>query len=91
MAQHSAPQAVHRLPDPLKRALRTFIDAVVTTYLTLAILPQFTGSVGGQPVPKWSALGDLAAACAFAGVMALMNWLKNYLEDNAGVTAIIPK
>lgn len=79
------------LSDPIRRALRTFLDAALGTFLTLITLPQFVTTVGDQPVPKLSALASLLVATAMSGLIAVLNFAKNYLEDSTGKAFLVPK
>lgn len=77
------------MPDFLRRAIRTFLDAAISTFLLLVSLPQFVDTVGGQPIPKFSALESLVVATCWSGVIATLNFAKNALEDNTSFPALL--
>lgn len=71
-----------RLPDSLRRALRTFLQGFVGTFLALN-----TG-LGGQ-VPSLGGLKAAATAALWAGVIAVLSWAQNALEDSTPVPALL--
>jgi hypothetical protein len=81
------------MPDSLRRAIRTFVQAFVGTLAVLAI-PALTDLVrsisSAEPYEIdfrfWQ--GVVIAACA-SGVIALVSWLQNFLEDKGAVPSVL--
>lgn len=80
------------MPDAARRALRTFAQAFVGTLALLAI-PALTDLIraisNAEPYEIdfrfWQ--GVVIAACA-AGVIALISFLQNFLEDSGAVPSV---
>jgi hypothetical protein len=66
--------------DAIARALRTFLQAflgvLLTSWLALNLAP-------GE-LPAWDVAQRVLIAAAIAGVIALVTWLQNFLEDASG-------
>jgi TRAP-type C4-dicarboxylate transport system permease small subunit len=81
-----------QLPDSLRRALRTFVQAFVGTLAVLAI-PALTdimrAAANAEPYEIdfrfWQSA--VIAACA-SGVIALISFIQNYLEDSTNFPAV---
>jgi hypothetical protein len=73
------------MPDALRRALRTFVQAFLGSIITSGILST-TETVG---VVDWSALKKVAVSAVAAAVIALITWAQNYLEDTTTVPALL--
>lgn len=81
-----------KLPDSVKRALRTFLQAFVGTLALLAV-PAMTDIVrqisSSEPYEIdfrfWQ--GVVVAAC-ISGVIALVSWAQNALEDKDVIPAV---
>lgn len=76
------------------RALRTFLQAFVGTFAVLAIpvltnLVTSAGDAEGYIAIDLTPLGNAAIAGVIAGVIALITFLQNLLEDNTSVN--VPK
>lgn len=76
------------------RALRTFLQAFVGTFAVLAIpvltnLITSAGDAEGYIAIDLTPLGNAAIAGVIAGVIALITFLQNLLEDNTSVN--VPK
>lgn len=82
-----------KLPDSLRRAIRTFVQAFVGTLALLAV-PALTDLVrqisSAEPYKIDFAFwqGVVIAACA-SGVISLVSWLQNVLEDHTPMPAIL--
>lgn len=81
--------------DALRRALRTFLQAFVGTLALLLIpflsnLATSAGEVDGGIVDiSTDALGNILIAATVAGVIALISWAQNELEDKTNMPAIL--
>lgn len=82
-----APVRTFTLPDWLRRALRTALQAFIGTLLAqwaaLAVAP--------GDVPAWSILQRVAIAAAVAALIAFLTALQNVLEDTSGVALLKAK
>jgi hypothetical protein len=74
-----------RLPDSVRRGIRTFVQAFAGTLLTLLLAQGIPTLVNSCKVPDLSLLLTLVAAAALAGVIALLSWLQNWAEDSPTV------
>lgn len=74
------------LPDSIWRAIRTYIDAWIGTFLGL-----WTASgIGSDRLPGLSdfpVIGKLALAAAIASIPGLLSFVKNSLEDRGAIPA----
>lgn len=76
------------------RAVRTFLQAFIGTFAVLAI-PFLTniitsaGDAEGYLAIDVTTLGNAAIAATIAGVIALITFAQNFLEDNTSVD--VPK
>ena len=76
------------------RAIRTFLQAFIGTFAVLAV-PFLTnmitaaGDAEGYLRIDVTALGNAAIAGVIAGVIALISFLQNALEDNTSIS--VPK
>jgi hypothetical protein len=77
--------------DSLRRAARTFIQAFITSFLTLMATGQFTTKIGDATVPNWSTLDTLLLSCGLSALIALVTWLYNWLEGWTGKDILIRK
>lgn len=73
------------MPDALRRALRTFVQAFLGSIITSGIL----STVQEAGVVDWSALKKVAVSAAAAAVIALITWAQNFLEDTTTVPALL--
>lgn len=87
-----------KLPDPVRRALRTFVQDFIRTFLLLVTVPNvIQGAVTdlegvAQRVPDPSVLLSALVAGAWAGVLAVLTFILNALEDSTGVpVSLVPK
>lgn len=87
-----------RLPDPVRRALRTFVQDFIRTFLLLVSAPNLIqaavteGDGIAQRVPDPSTLVVALIAAAWAGSLAVLTFILNALEDSTGVpVSIVPK
>ena len=81
------------MKDSLKRALRTFIRAWLGTFAALAIpflnrVIDAAGEAEGIVRIDVTLLGNAAIAGVIAGVVAIISWAQNALEDTTGKTGL---
>lgn len=78
------------MPDPIKRGLRTFLQAFVATFAMLAVpylqaVIRTAGEANGALVAiDVNLLGNAAIAGVVAGSIALLSFVQNLLEDKSG-------
>lgn len=77
------------LSDAVRRAIRTFIDAWFTLFALLALpaLGKIIADIGdghGEFEIDLNFWGNVLIASTAAGLIALVNFVKNWLEDNVG-------
>lgn len=75
------------MSDALRRAVRTFIQAFVGSIITSGILS--TASETG--VVDWSAAKKVGVSALAGGVVAILTWAQNFLEDNTSVVPALLK
>lgn len=63
----------HALPDPLRRALRTWLQA----FLGMMLL-----QVGAEPIPTAGALADAFVSSSVAAIIAVMSFLHGSLDES---------
>lgn len=68
------------MTDALKRATRTFIQAFIGALLTSGVLAA-TAETGTLDL---DALRIAGISCVAAGVIAVLSWAQNALEDSIG-------
>lgn len=78
--------------DAIRRALRTFLQAFVGTLILVAV-PWATdivsAIVNAEPYElDFNVLQGAGVAATFAGFIALLSWVQNYLEDHSKMPAI---
>lgn len=84
------------MKDRLKRTLRTFAQAFFGTLATLGIpilynLMQEAGKAGGDIVKiDVNVWGNILIACVVAGVISVITFVQNALEDQTGKN-LLPK
>lgn len=66
-----------------RRALRTFVQ----TFLAVVIAAPAFHALGSGTV-DWSALKTLAVSATGAGIVALVSFLYNLIEDSTGIQVI---
>lgn len=71
------------MTNALRRALRTFVQSFLGSVLTSGIL----SSVETEGVVDWSSLEKVGVSALAAGLIALLSWVHNALEDND----VVPK
>jgi len=73
------------LPDSVRRAIRTFIQSFLGTLLT-----GWIGlNVAAGDLPPVSVAKRLLIAATVAGVIALLTYVQNALEDHTGLPALL--
>lgn len=78
-------QGVSVMSDSVRRAFRTFVQAFVGALLASGVLS--AASVEG--VVDWSSLGKAAVSAGVAGVVAVLSYVQNSLEDRGSVPALL--
>lgn len=73
------------MTDAMKRALRTFIQSFVGSILTSGVLSGF--AVDG--VVDWSILSKVGVSSFVAGVIALLAFVQNALEDSKKLPTVL--
>ena len=73
------------MSDALRRAARTFIQSFIGVFLSLLVTPNVLPGV----VPGTDALKSAALAGVWSGVVAVLSWLQNALEDNTSFPAVM--
>jgi len=73
------------MPDSLRRAIRTFVQAFLGSIITSGIL----SAVEETGVVDWSALKKVAVSAAAAAIIALFTWAQNALEDHTPMPALL--
>lgn len=66
--------------DPLVRGVRTFLQAFLGVFLAIST----SGMVGPDSLPDLDVLKRAAIAAAWAGIVALISFGQNLLEDATG-------
>lgn len=66
--------------DPLVRGARTFLQAFLGVFLALST----SGAIGVDSVPDLEVLKRAAIAAGWAGLIALIAFVQNALEDVTG-------
>jgi hypothetical protein len=74
---------MNTLPEPAARALRTFIQAAVGTFLMLVIVPHAAPGY----VPDFNTLKSAGIAALFAGGIALLSFVQNWAEQQNALPA----
>ena len=81
------------MSDAIRRAIRTFLQAFVGTLAALAIpaLTDLVRSIGNAEPYEidfafWQGVG---IAATLAGIIALISWAQNQLEDHTSTPAIL--
>lgn len=67
--------------EAVYRAIRTFLQAWIGVFLAM--------TVSGDAVPDAGLLRRAAIAAAWAGVVALLSWLQNFLEEQGTVPKVL--
>ena len=81
------------MSDALRRAVRTFLQAFVGTFILLAV-PWMTNIVvaitNAQPYElNFDVLQSAGIAGTFSGMIALVAWIQNQLEEKTQMPAIL--
>lgn len=71
--------------DPLRRALRTWLQAFLGSLITSGVL----SAASADGVVDWSALKKALIAAAAGAVVALITFVQNHLEDSTAMPAIL--
>jgi TRAP-type C4-dicarboxylate transport system permease small subunit len=81
------------MPDSLRRAIRTFIQAFIGAFVLFG-LPVLQGIMdaakgGENPVLDLSVWMRVLVICVISGVIALVSWVQNWFEDNTKTPALL--
>lgn len=81
------------MSDALRRAIRTFLQAFIGTFILVAVpwaTNIVTAIVKAEPYElNFDVLQSAGIAAVFAGAIALVSWIQNALEDTTGTPAIL--
>ena len=69
------------MTDPTRRAIRTFLQAFVGTLIASGVLQ---GVAESGDLPSGDAVQRVLVSAAAAGIIALLSWAQNTLEDRTG-------
>jgi hypothetical protein len=80
-------------PDWMRRGLRTFLQAFLASLVALWLTGSFStiDEATGATVPNWASLDTLVIAAGTAGLVSLVAFIQNLLEDKTGSEGIIVK
>lgn len=71
--------------DALRRAIRTFVQAFLGSIISSGVL----SSVATDGVVDLSGIQKVGAAAFAAGLIALVSWAQNALEDGGAIPALL--
>lgn len=71
------------IPDPIVRALRTFLQSFLGIFLALSM------TTGIDQVPDVDALKRAGLAALWGGFVALVTFVQNSLEDRSGKALVM--
>ncbi len=72
------------MSDALRRSLRTFLQSFTGIFLAAVTTPQLTNAV-----PGLSTLRAAAVSAAWGGLVSVLSWIQNSLEDAGTVPAVL--
>lgn len=75
------------MSDAIRRGLRTFVQSFLGTVLTSGIL----SAVGEAGVVDWAIAKKVGVSALAAGVIGLVSFIQNALEDSGAVPEVIDK
>ncbi len=75
------------MKDYLKRSLRTYAQSFIGTVMSFGVL---NGMVTDGVLPGYSAFAQLGIAAAASGIIAVLSYTQNWLEESKNIT-ILPK
>lgn len=73
------------MPDSLRRAIRTFIQAFLGAIISSGVL----SAINESGVVDWSVLKKVLMSAAAAGVIALITFSINFLEDAGAIPSVL--
>lgn len=73
------------MTDPIRRALRTFVQAFLGSLITSGVL----SAASADGVVDWSAVKKAGIAALAAAIVAVFTFVQNWLEDSVGLPAIL--
>lgn len=76
-----------QFPDAIRRAVRTFLQAFIGVLLGSGIL----SAMGETGVVDWSSVKKIGLSALAAGIVAIITWLQNFLEDENVIPTVLPK
>lgn len=74
------------LPDSVRRAIRTFIQAFIGVLLVQ--VATLTADLDDGEI-DWNLWKRVALTAVAAGFVAFVTWLQNFLEDNTSMPAVL--
>ena len=77
------------MSDAVRRAIRTYIDAWAGTFLGLWAMSGLGGDDYMAGVSDLAVIGKITFAAAIAAIPALVSFIKNALEDNGAIPALL--
>ncbi len=75
------------MSDALRRASRTFLQAFLGTLIASGGF----SAAQSEGVVDWSALTKVGISATVAGIIALVSWAQNALEDKTGQSIAVRK
>lgn len=75
------------MTDSVVRASRTFLQAFLGVLISSGIL----SAIGENAIVDWSSLKKVGISAAGAGIVALVSYLQNALEDKDVIPEVIAK
>ena len=73
------------MSDAIRRAVRTFVQAFLGALLTSGVF----SAIQEDAVVDWSALKKVGISAAAAGIIALLSFVQNALEDHTNMPALL--
>lgn len=73
------------MTDALRRAIRTFVQAFLGSIISSGVL----SSIASDGVVDLSGIQKVGAAALAAGLIALVSWAQNALEDGGQIPALL--
>lgn len=73
------------MSDAIRRAVRTFFQSFIGVLISSGIL----SAIGEAGVVDWSALKKVGVSALGAGIVAVLTFVQNWLEDDGAVPALL--
>ena len=75
------------MTDPVRRALRTFVQTLIGTVITSGVL----SAAEESGVVDWSSFKKVGVSALAAAVVALLSFTQNALEDREAIPKLLGK